>query len=342
MPAVPGHIEKQTPGDRKWLRISVITPAYNPGPDLAITVEALNSQSLTDFEWILVDDCSSSEHQTSIAAAWKAANFPVTVVRHNRNTRQAQARNTGLQHASAAYIKFVDADDAIDPLHLEALLAAAEAQSTARAIPFAPTRHVFVGRNNEIENRSYRDLPPDRNAQLSRMLIAPFLHHCGALFPRQLLEDLGGYDPSLVTDEDGDLLLRVLLAGWQFEAVPGISYIYRHHDGGDRVSRDDTSDKIDARCRVGERVLSYFQNRGEDLPEGVKAALCQRFDALAVRNWQTNRAKAESLVAAALALDAGYDWSGSFVERAVRRFAGIGSAYRFISTLRTIRGVSFR
>lgn len=341
IPSVPTTIVRQPPQSRDDCAVSVITPAYNPGPELFVTVASLNAQTLRDFAWILVDDCSDEKHAPVIAQACAAATFPLTVLRHTENARQGQARNTGLARARAPFIKFLDADDALDPPHLERLLAAARVRAAARRVVFAPTRHLFLARNKILDNNTYRDVGDNCDTQLAHMLTAPFLHHCGALFPRELLVDLNGYDPSLVTDEDGDLLLRVLLAGWRFEAVPDIFYIYRHHDEPGRASRDDTREKIAARKAVGERVSAHFSVKGEPTPDVVKAALCRRLDALAVRNWRSRPEEARACLAAAHTLDAEYTWSGSKIEHAVRRVAGIATAHRLVSALRAARGISF-
>ncbi|MDJ0922058.1 MAG: glycosyltransferase family 2 protein [Henriciella sp.] len=321
--------------------VSVITPVYNLSRGFQDTVASLEAQTLQDFEWIIVDDRSDPEHAAALQTACETTALPITLLRHRENHRQGQARNTGFSVARAGFIKFLDADDAIDPEHLEHLLNAAHADPADKRIPFAPTKHVFVERGISTENHSYRTVEPTRDAQLSRLLTAPFLHHCGALFARAAIEDAAGYDPTLATDEDGDLLLRLLQAGWIYEPVPDVFYLYRHHSDLRRVSSDDTAEKIAARRQVGTNVMDAFQLRRKALPAEVRAALCRRFDALAVRNWNSQRAEAQKLLATAREIDPNYVWSGSRLERTVRQIAGIGTAQAVISRLRSIRGVRF-
>lgn len=338
---VPFDVVHRTPELRSELRVSVITPAFNPGPDISVTIRSLNAQTLQEFEWIIVDDCSTEYSTAGISRACTEVKVPLTILRHRHNTRQAQARNTGITHAAAPFIKFLDADDALDPPHLEALLAALM-RVGPNTIVFAPTQHLFVGSGKVVLNDSYRNLSTNCEAQLARMLTAPFLHHCGAVFPRDLLENLEGYDSTLVTDEDGDLLLRVLLAGWSFKAVPEVNYIYRHHGGIGRVSCDDTMEKIDARRRVVFRVLEHFTALGKPVPANIKLAICQRLDALAVRNWQTWPSIASDLLAVARSIDPDYNWSGSKFEQILRRMLGISASQRTVAVLRAAKGVKFR
>lgn len=210
--------------------ISVIVPAYRPGNFDALKA-SMDDNVQAGAEWIVVDDGSGSASDAAFATLDGTS---VRLIRQAENRRQGAARNAGLAQATGDWIKFLDADDRLDKGHLAALL---ESAQTGGAIPFAPTRHVFSGGRTSV-NDSWRDLAATPEAQLARLLPMPFLHHCGALFPRALLERLGGYDESLVTDEDGDLLIRVLMAGAHFAPVPGVQYHYIHHQDGGRVSSD--------------------------------------------------------------------------------------------------------
>ena len=46
------------------MKISVITPAYNPGSLILETFMSLQNQTFKDFEWIIVDDCSDDFNKT--------------------------------------------------------------------------------------------------------------------------------------------------------------------------------------------------------------------------------------------------------------------------------------
>lgn len=320
--------------------VSVITPVFNPGPGLAVASRSLCAQTVREFEWIVIDDGSTSPSVDTIRHCVEQTPLQVRVLRHRRNERQAIARNTGLSVARGPYIKFLDADDALDPLHLERLYAAAKTAGDRR-IKFAPTRHVFLSSGATLENKGYHDLPLEKDAQVAKLLISPFLSHCGALFPKEALQQLGGYDASLVTDEDGDLLLRLLLNGWLFEAVPYVFYLYRHHSEAGRVSRDDTPEKIFARHKVVQKVIGFFDTRDEPIPDEIRSALCRRIDAVAVRHWRQNKSIAKGLIREARMLDPNYQLSGSLFERTVRKFAGITVSVKIMHALRLVRGTCF-
>jgi len=309
-------------------RVSVIIPAYHPlGFDEL--QKSLTANADVDAEWIVVDDGSGPAFDDVFSELPEE----VHVLRETENRRQAAARNTGLALARGRWIKFLDADDRLDRGHLAALMAAAEA-GRDRALPFAPTQHVFANGATHV-NDSWRDLPPDPEAQLCRQLVRPFLSHCGALYPRDLLVRQGGYDESLVTDEDGDLLLRLLQAGWHFTPVERVRYLYIHHDGRSRVSADDDIAKLRARIRACDKVAERF---GGAMPIEVAHALAQRMDKVAMIYWTAFPSEARGLVARARALAPGYVPDMRVSLRLLRAAGGAGMVFAAQRLYRRLMG----
>lgn len=311
-------------------QVSVIVPVYHPsgfGPLRASM--ALNAD--VDAEWIVVDDGSGPAFDDHFS---ELGGTGVRLIRQAENRRQAAARNVGLAHAQGRWVKFLDADDQLDRGHLSALLDAARAGAP---IPFAPTRHVFAD-GSTADNDTWRDLPADPMAQLARLLHRPFLHHGGALFPRTLLTGLGGYEESLVTDEDGDLLIRVLLARAAFSAVEGVHYLYIHHRGDGRVSSDGGGDKLASRLRVGDRVEAAFGNRGDEMSAEVRRGLALRLDKIAMSYWNEDRAAAVAVLKRARALCPDYLSSGLWHLRVLRAFGGPSAVTAATRLYRRLRG----
>lgn len=91
------------------IKISVIMPVYNTGGYLKIAVESILSQSLEDFELILVDDGSTDG--SSERCDEYARNDSRIVVLHQENRGICNARNVALGIAKGEYIAFSDHDD---------------------------------------------------------------------------------------------------------------------------------------------------------------------------------------------------------------------------------------
>lgn len=90
-------------------QISVIVPVYNVEKFLHRCVESILSQTLDDFELILVDD-GSKDNSGAICDEYARKDFRVKVF-HKKNSGLSAARNTGLEKALGKYVIFVDSDD---------------------------------------------------------------------------------------------------------------------------------------------------------------------------------------------------------------------------------------
>lgn len=90
--------------------ISVIIPVYNAEKYLQETINTVLEQTYTDWELILVDDCSS-DGSFQIATQNESADTRIHVIHSEKNLGASKSRNLGLDAAKGRYIAFLDADD---------------------------------------------------------------------------------------------------------------------------------------------------------------------------------------------------------------------------------------
>jgi len=104
--------------------VSVVIPVYNAEKYLHNCVESLMSQTLTQAEFIFVDD-ESSDSSVSILKHYQKLDDRIQIYQQ-KNARAGIARNNGMSHATGKYITFLDSDDIMLPDALEAFFAQAE------------------------------------------------------------------------------------------------------------------------------------------------------------------------------------------------------------------------
>ncbi|WP_412552924.1 glycosyltransferase [Shimia sp. MIT1388] len=102
--------------------MSVIVPVYNVSAHVRACLQSIQTQTMTDFEVIVVDD-GSTDDSGELAAAFCATDTRFRFV-SQPNRGLSGARNTGLDLARADVISFVDSDDRIAPEFLEQLYGA--------------------------------------------------------------------------------------------------------------------------------------------------------------------------------------------------------------------------
>ena len=99
--------------------VSVIVPVHNAEKFLRLCVASILSQTMTDFELLLIDD-GSQDKGGAICDAYAQKDNRIHVF-HQPNAGVSHARNTGLDYACGQYVVFVDSDDYVLPDYLRSL-----------------------------------------------------------------------------------------------------------------------------------------------------------------------------------------------------------------------------
>lgn len=110
--------------------VSVITPLYNCADFLDKTVQSVLSQSFQDWEMIMVDDCSKDD-SLAIAMGYAEQDKRIKVIKLDKNSGAAVARNTAIEAAQGRFIAFLDSDDQWLPRKLEVQLGFMQANNIA-------------------------------------------------------------------------------------------------------------------------------------------------------------------------------------------------------------------
>lgn len=88
--------------------ISLIMPVYNGASFLKDAVESILSQSFENFEFIIIDDCSTDE-SLEIISQFKDSR--ITLIKNSNNWGIAHSRNIGIKKSTGNLIAFMDNDD---------------------------------------------------------------------------------------------------------------------------------------------------------------------------------------------------------------------------------------
>lgn len=105
-------------------KVSVIIPVFNASEHLNGCIESLMCQTLTDAEYIFVDD-GSSDSSVDILERYALLDSRIRIYRQ-KNQFAGVARNNGISRAKGEYITFLDSDDIMLPRALENFIKIAE------------------------------------------------------------------------------------------------------------------------------------------------------------------------------------------------------------------------
>lgn len=105
-------------------QISIVVPVYNAENYIEQTIAMVQKQTFSDWELILVEDCSKDNSRGVLKELTdKLADPRIRVIYKEKNEGAARARNTGLAEATGQYLAFLDADDIWKETKLEKELA---------------------------------------------------------------------------------------------------------------------------------------------------------------------------------------------------------------------------
>ncbi len=110
--------------------VSVLMTAYNRQDFIAASIQSVLDSSYTDFEFIIVDDCSTDD-TFSIANEFGSKDKRIAVFKNDKNMGDYPNRNIAASYAKGKYYKFVDSDDLISSDALEIMVNAMELNSDA-------------------------------------------------------------------------------------------------------------------------------------------------------------------------------------------------------------------
>ncbi len=98
--------------------VSIITPTYNSEKFITETIQSVQKQSYTNWEMLIVDDCST-DNTVSIVSAISKNDSRIRFFQLEENLGTGVARDLALAKASGRYITFLDSDDLWKPSKLE-------------------------------------------------------------------------------------------------------------------------------------------------------------------------------------------------------------------------------
>jgi glycosyltransferase involved in cell wall biosynthesis len=182
-PPPSSHMIDQVSEATRDIRLSVIVPVYNGSMCLPRCLEALGRSEYSNFEVIVIDDCSTDD-TPQIAERHRARYF-----RTVRRMGPAGARNYAVQQAGGEIVIFVDADVVVPPNALR-LIAENFSQDPQLAAVFgsyddSPAWKTFLSQ--------YKNLMHHYVHQNSSESAVTFWAGCGAI-RKAIFQEFGGFD----------------------------------------------------------------------------------------------------------------------------------------------------
>lgn len=186
-------------------QVSVIMSVHNGEKYLRPSVESILCQSLTDFEFIIIDD-GSSDASPKILSEFAHRDRRIILIKNEANQGLASSLNRGLERVEGKYIARQDADDISYPHRLEKQIAYMETHPEIGILGSAGTIIDKEGQEHGI----YPQPASDLLIRWTSLLTNPFLHPSIMLRRETLEQHYLRYDETFTSAQDYDLWSRLL------------------------------------------------------------------------------------------------------------------------------------
>ena len=220
--------------------VSAVMSVFNGEAILAQSLESILNQSLRDFELILIND-GSTDRTAEVLSKY---NDPrIHLIENRENIGLTPSLDIGLKAARGKWIARCDADDWNDPRRFERQLEFAE--SNQLDLCFCDWTRQFEDGSTSIQRDSSMSEVRHRWHSLFRNAWGA---HPAALFNREKILALGGYDESFRTTQDYDLWNRCADAGLRFGWMPEV--LLRRPDSQQTISVRLSGVQLQAKARI--------------------------------------------------------------------------------------------
>ena len=197
--------------------VSIITPTYNCGPFIAETIASAQAQTYTNWEMIIVDDCST-DNTREIVEEIAEQDARVKYYCLEENSGAAVARTRAMEIAEGEYMAFLDSDDLWMPEKLETQIAFMRDNGYA----FSCTAYEQI---DEDSNPLGRVIKTVRKTDYNRLLLDCPVGNSSVMYSVELM---GKFEvPNIRKRNDDALWLQMLKKERSIYGMPTVLMRYR-------------------------------------------------------------------------------------------------------------------
>jgi glycosyltransferase involved in cell wall biosynthesis len=208
-------------------KVSVCIPTYNYGQFIGEAIESVLGQTMQDFELIISDNASQDDTEARVSA-YAAKDARIRYSRNSSNLGMVANWNRCLELAGGEYIKYLCADDLLEPDCLEQLSRLLDTHPTAALASCA--RRIISGDDSStyLSFSDAEELVAGPEC-IRRMLVSGNIigEPTAVMFRRNSASR--GFDPGYQQLTDMDFWLHLLEQG-AFAFSPESLCVYRQHD----------------------------------------------------------------------------------------------------------------
>ena len=244
-------------------KATVIIPCYNVEAYILECLESVVLQGDIVHHTYVVDN-NSTDDTVGKVREWKNdhPNVPLTLLSET-NPGAPAARNFPLARVETKWIQFLDADDLLLP------------RKISEQILQFPEADVICAASQHLTIEGERRLSAPRTTIPIGLMEGEAGNTCANLFSLRSIESVNGWDESLKSSQEYDLMFRIWQTGASFEVDLTPRALIRERPSG-QISQGNLAENWTRLIQLRERMLTAFIENSA-MNDHQKSELCQSF-----------------------------------------------------------------
>ena len=194
-------------------KISIIMGVFNSEETLKNSIESILDQSFRDFEFLILDDCST-DNSFQIADIYRKKDERIKLYRNHENLGLTKSLNILIENSKSDYIARQDSEDVSRNKRLEAQLSFIKKFKLDGC-----TTKAISQQTGKILHKIANKFPPKVTIKYKN----PFIHG-SLLILKKTLDEVGCYDENFIYAQDYKLMSEVLKNGSSIKIMNDIFY----------------------------------------------------------------------------------------------------------------------
>jgi glycosyltransferase involved in cell wall biosynthesis len=224
-------------------KVSVILPVYNCDQYIFETIQSVLNQTFTDFELLIVDDCST-DNTVAIIRAFDDDRIQLTL--KEKNTGYTDSLNYAVSIAKGQYIARMDGDDICMPTRFEKQVAFLDTNPT---IILCGSAIQIIGTDTILRH------PSNHEEIKVKLCFGTSFYHPSVMGKIEVFR-ANPYDKAYEPAEDYDLWTRLVFQG-ELANLEEVLLLYRVHDNQVSKERKTIQEAHSLWCKL--QMFSQFQ-----------------------------------------------------------------------------------
>lgn len=220
-------------------KVSVVMSVYNGSRYLREAVDSILNQTFTDFEFIIIDDCSTEPQVGEILRQYEKQDQRIKLLQNETNLGLTKSLNKGLAKAQGEYIARMDADDISYPNRLASQV---EFMDLYDSVALISTYAQYI--DSSGKHLRVHQLPEDPKTLKWNLIFRNPLRHSTVMWRNNLVaSQVGNYNPKYTYTQDYDLWSRINQK-LKIATLPSITVAIRHHENSITLTKLEDQDKL--------------------------------------------------------------------------------------------------